>query len=105
MARSPKSSTRTTGSWPFEDLTIAVAETQEQKRQAAPDPDMSKRKRAVRPNRSNLPKNLMRIEQVVEPDSLMCPCGCGMMHKIGEDRTERLDILLAQLRVIVTGRP
>ena len=27
------------------------------------------------------------------------------MHKIGEDRTERLDIVPAQLRVIVTVRP
>ena len=68
----------------FEDLTIAVAETEEQKRQAAPDPDKSKRKRVARRNRGNLPENLTRIEQVVEPDSLMCPCGCGMMHKIGE---------------------
>jgi transposase len=27
------------------------------------------------------------------------------LHKIGEDRTERLDIVPAQLRVIVTVRP
>lgn len=27
------------------------------------------------------------------------------MHKIGEDRSERLDIVPAQLRVIVTVRP
>lgn len=27
------------------------------------------------------------------------------MHKIGEDRTERLDIVPAQLRVLVTVRP
>jgi transposase len=42
---------------------------------------------------------------VIEPDSLECPCGCGQMHRIGEDRTERLDIVPAQLRVIVTVRP
>jgi transposase len=42
---------------------------------------------------------------VIEPASLECPCGCGLMHKIGEDRTERLDIVPAQLRVIVTVRP
>jgi transposase len=36
---------------------------------------------------------------------LICPCGCGIMHKIGEDRSERLDIVPAQLRVIVTVRP
>ena len=27
------------------------------------------------------------------------------MHKIGEDRTERLDIIPAQVQVIVTVRP
>lgn len=53
----------------------------------------------------NLPAALPRIEEVIEPDSLVCPCGCGIMHKIGEDRTERLDIVPAQLRVIVTVRP
>ena len=62
----------------FEDLTIAVAETEEQKRQAAPDTDKSRRKRVAKRNRSNLPENLTRIEQVVEPDSLECPCGCGV---------------------------
>jgi transposase len=59
-----------------------------------------------------------RIEEVIEPKSLECPCGCGHMHRIpyrglqanpcraaGEDRTERLDIVPAQLRVIVTIRP
>ena len=46
-----------------------------------------------------------RIEQVVEPESTFCPCGCGEMVKIGEDRTERLDIVPTQLRVIVTVRP
>ncbi len=46
-----------------------------------------------------------RIEEVIEPASLICPSGCGVMHKIGEDRSERLDIVPAQLRVIVTVRP
>jgi transposase len=53
----------------------------------------------------NLPAALPRIEEVIEPASLICPCGCGVMHKIGEDRSERLDIVPAQLRVIVTVRP
>ena len=39
-----------------------------------------------------LPKELPRIEQVIEPVSIACPCGCGAMAKIGEDRTERLDV-------------
>src|SRR6056297_1714368 len=89
----------------FEDLTVATAEAEEQKCQTAPAAEKPKRKRVAKRNRGNLPENLTRIEQVVEPDSLMCPCGCGMMHKIGEDRTQRLDIVPAQLRVIVTVRP
>src|SRR3546814_7693847 len=35
----------------------------------------------------------------------MCPCGCGEMAKIGEDASERLDIIPAQFRVLVTRRP
>ncbi len=43
--------------------------------------------------------------RVIEPDSLICPCGCGEMHEICDDRSERLDIVPAQLQVIVTLRP
>ena len=42
---------------------------------------------------------------MIEPDSLQCPCGCGEMVRIGEDRTERLDIVPARFRVIETIRP
>ena len=89
----------------FEDLNIAVSEAEEHKQDQAASDDTPKRKRVARRNRGNLPTDLPRIEQVVEPESLACPCGCGQMHKIGEDRTERLDIVPAQLRVLVTVRP
>jgi transposase len=87
----------------FEDLEIAVAKTEEE--QEAQAPSEQRPLRAARRNRGNLPKDLPRIERVIEPDSLLCSCGCGEMHKIGEDRTERLDIVPARLRVIVTIRP
>ncbi|OWY17142.1 IS66 family transposase, partial [Thioclava sp. JM3] len=87
----------------FEDLEIAVAEAEEKQETQAPSESLPRR--AARRNRGNLPKDLPRIERVIEPDSLQCPCGCGEMHKIGEDRTERLDIVPAQLRVLVTVRP
>lgn len=87
----------------FEDLEVAIAETEE--KQDAQAPSERRRRRAARRNRGNLPEDLPRIERVIEPESLLCPCGCGQMHKIGEDRTERLDIVPAQLRVIVTVRP
>ena len=35
----------------------------------------------------------------------MCPCGCGEMTKIGEDRSERLDYEPAKFTVIETVRP
>ena len=87
----------------FEDLEGASAEAEAAP--PAPSPASSpKRPRAAR-NIGHLPEHLKRIEQVIEPESTLCPCGCGEMVKIGEDRTERLDIVPAQLRVIVTVRP
>jgi transposase len=42
---------------------------------------------------------------VIEPASAQCPCGCGEMTKIGEDVSERLDVIPAPFRVLVTRRP
>lgn len=90
----------------FEDLSIALAEVEVQKDHLAAKTG-AKRAAKPAPKRTigNLPAALPRIEEVIEPASLICPCGCGIMHKIGEDRSERLDIVPAQLRVIVTVRP
>ena len=94
----------------LEDLETAIAETQAQiaaveDRIAASEHDPDKRKpRAPRKARA-LPESLPRIERVVEPDSIACPCGCGDMVRIGEDRTERLDYIPARYQVIVTIRP
>jgi transposase len=87
----------------FEDLETAVAEVEAQ--QDASMPAGAPARKPARRNRGNLPADLPRIEQVIEPETLDCPCGCGAMHRIGEDRTERLDIVPAQVRVIVTVRP
>ena len=90
----------------FEDLSIALGEVEAQKEYlAAKTGDTVATKPAPKRTIGNLPAALPRFEEVIEPDSLDCPCGCGLMHKIGEDRTERLDIVPAQLRVIVTVRP
>jgi transposase len=56
-------------------------------------------------NRGQLPAHLSRVERIIEPASTLCPCGCGEMTKIGEDVSERLDVIPAQLRVLVTRRP
>lgn len=94
----------------LEDLETAIAETQAQiadveDRIAASEPEPEKRKpRAPRKARA-LPESLPRVERAVEPDSIVCPCGCGDMVRIGEDRSERLDYIPARYQVIATVRP
>ena len=58
-----------------------------------------------RTNRGSLPAHLPRVEIVVDIDSRTCPCCQGELHRIGEDKSERLDIVPAQFRVLVTRRP
>ncbi|SHG79862.1 IS66 family transposase [Bradyrhizobium erythrophlei] len=58
-----------------------------------------------RSNRGSLPAHLPRIEIVVGIDDKTCPCCQGELHRIGEDKSERLDIVPAQFRVLVTRRP
>lgn len=55
-------------------------------------------------NRGALPKHLPRIEETIEPDNKSCACGTAL-HVIGEDVSERLDVIPAQFRVIVARRP
>lgn len=55
-------------------------------------------------NRGALPKHLPRVEQITEPQSKQCSSG-NELHVIGEDVSERLDIIPAQFQVIVTRRP
>ena len=56
-------------------------------------------------NRGALPAHLERVEHVLDLADKGCPCCGRQMHRIGEDRTERLDVVPAQLRVRVTIRP
>jgi transposase len=58
-----------------------------------------------RRNRGSLPAHLPRIESLVDIDERSCPCCSGPLHRIGEDISERLDIVPAQFRVLVTRRP
>jgi transposase len=85
----------------LEDLEQAVAKAEaiEQKPHAA----AALRKRRI--NRGALPAHLPRIHQTVAPADPNCPCCKRPMHVIGEDTSERLDVIPAQYRVIVTHRP
>jgi transposase len=85
----------------LEDIeqTIAKAEAIEEKVQTA----AALRKRRI--NRGALPVHLPRIHETVAPPDTNCPCCQQPMHVIGEDTSERLDVIPAQYRVIVTHRP
>jgi transposase len=87
----------------FEDLEAAVAEAEAA--QAGSRSAPSRPVPAAKRNLGRLPEDLPRVERVIEPESTLCPCGCGEMARIGEDRSERLDVVPARLRVLVTIRP
>jgi transposase len=65
----------------------------------------TRRPRAELGERKSLPRHLPRIEVIIEPETTSCPCCGGGMHVIGEEKSERLDIIPAQHRVLVTCRP
>jgi len=55
--------------------------------------------------RRALPAHLERIEEIIEPKDQTCSCGACVRVKIGEDVSERLDVVAPKFRVIVTRRP
>src|SRR5947207_4846409 len=56
-------------------------------------------------NRGALPAHLPRVDVTIEPQNTNCPCCQGPMHVIGEETSERLDVIPAQFRVLVMHRP
>jgi transposase len=86
----------------LEDIETALAVIHAE--DEALDPPASRSAKPRKTNRGSLPKHLPRIEEVIAPDSMICGCGAER-HVIGEDTSERLDIVPAQFRVIVTRRP
>ena len=51
-----------------------------------------------RPKREHLPDHLPRVDRYVEPEDTTCGCGQAM-ERVGEDVSERLDIIPAQFIV------
>jgi len=85
----------------LEDIETALAETEQGR-------DTASRAAAGRPrktNRGSLPAHLERIEQTVDVENKACPCCGGALHQIGEDVSERLDVVPTTFRVLVTHRP
>ena len=88
----------------LEDLETAVAQIQAEAEQD--DPGLRReRAKKRRASRGALPAHLPRIETVLAPLDTTCPCCKTEMVQIGEDRSERLDVIPAQYRVLVTRRP
>jgi transposase len=56
-------------------------------------------------NIGGLPNHLPREDVVIEPESDICPCCQGKLHRIGEDVSETLDIVPAVIRVKRIRRP
>lgn len=86
----------------LEDIETAMAIVHAE--DEATDPPKTTGASKPRAGRGVLPKHLPRIEEVIAPDDVTCGCG-SERHIIGEDVSERLDIVPAQFRVIVTRRP
>lgn len=88
----------------FEEVeqTTAGEEADDEARSPAEREAKAAKRRA---NRGSLPSHLPRVEMVVDVEDQNCPCCGGLLHVIGEDRAERLDIIPAQFRVLVVRRP
>jgi transposase len=88
----------------LEDVEQAAASSESEGEAAAPA-ERADRAARRRINRGSLPAHLPRIEMVVDIEDHSCPCCRNALHRIGEDCSERLDIIPAQLRVLVVRRP
>lgn len=82
-----------------------VTASRESEDEAAEPAERAHRAAKRRMNRGALPAHLPRIEMVVDIDDQACPCCRNALHRIGEDVSERLDIVPAQFRVLVVRRP
>ncbi|MGC1301755.1 MAG: IS66 family transposase [Caulobacteraceae bacterium] len=96
---------------PLDQLELGLEDVQQGEAALAAESEVadpatrSQKAKQRRANRGSLPAHLPRIEVVVDIESRACPCCSGELHRIGEDVSERLDIVPAQLRVLVTRRP
>jgi transposase len=88
----------------FEEIEATLAENTAVAGKASPALRDNQAKRR-REGRGRLPAHLPRVEQVLAPEATACPCCQGPLVEIGVDAAERLDVIPAQFRVLVTKRP
>src|SRR3954447_13936771 len=89
----------------LEDLEQTVAAAEAAQEEAATRSGTPRVPRVRRRNLGALPAHLPRVEVLVDVEDKSCPCCGGALHVIGEDASEMLDIVPAQLRVRVIRRP
>src|SRR3981189_3347099 len=88
----------------LEDVEQTAASDWGREDESAP-PEGAARAAKRRTNRGSLPAHLPRLDIVVDIDDKVCPCCRAELHRIGEDKSERLDMVPAQFRVLLTPRP
>jgi transposase len=88
----------------FEDIeqVIAANEAEDDKKDPVAAQARADKRHA---SRGALPDHLPRVHVTIEPEDANCPCCQAPMHVIGEETSQRLDVIPAQFRVIVTHRP
>jgi transposase len=91
----------------LEQLELQLYELEENAAEAATAAQLAAAKAKIkvqsferhRPARRPLPEHLPR-ERIVYPSPAACPCCSGVLHKLGEDVTETLELIPRQWKVI-----
>jgi transposase len=89
----------------LEDLEQTAAAAEAAQEEVAARNSTPRTPRVRRRNLGALPEHLPRVEVLVDVEDKSCPCCGGDLHVIGEDTSEMLDVVPAQLRVKVIRRP
>lgn len=84
------------------EATLAANAAEAGKASATLRNNQTRRRRA---GRGRLPAHLPRVDVVLAPAATECPRCQGPLVEIGSDSAERLDVIPAQFRVLVTKRP
>src|SRR5918999_507169 len=85
----------------LEDLEQTAAAAEAAREEVAARNSTPRTPRVRRRNLGALPAHLPRFEVVIDVEDKTCPCCGGSLHAIGEDTSEMLDIVPAQLQLQV----
>lgn len=88
----------------LQDIEDAVAALEAAEDRANPR-TWEKRTTERRANRGRLSEHLPCLVEILMPAATCCPFCKGDLFEIGRDESQRLDVVPAQYRVIVTRRP